>query len=123
VGQVEKPWAALGMSRSKWYRLGKPTVAPSRLTQKRAVQQNASLRAIQRGARILRLSPIVAAAVSRGEMSLGSAEKMAVAMPTWLRILEGQNKKNRPQGLPPQLPKIASGTRCKKGRAVIKACR
>jgi len=33
-GKLGRPWLAIGMSRSSWYRAGKPTTKPERLTQK-----------------------------------------------------------------------------------------
>jgi hypothetical protein len=50
-------WEEVGMSRATWYRLGKPTTKPSRVTQKQqALLLNVSVRSIQRARRIQRLS-------------------------------------------------------------------
>jgi uncharacterized protein YoaH (UPF0181 family) len=44
-----QPWIALGMSRANWYREGKPTTKPTRVTQKQIAQvTGVSVRTVQR---------------------------------------------------------------------------
>jgi uncharacterized protein YoaH (UPF0181 family) len=54
-GKVRQPWLALGMSRATWYRLGKPSEKPQRVTQKNLAKiMGASVRTIQRDAAQMR---------------------------------------------------------------------
>jgi hypothetical protein len=49
-----KQWERVGMSRTSWYRHGKPKSPPIRLTQKQmALEQRVSVRTIQRRAAII----------------------------------------------------------------------
>ena len=74
VGQP--PWAAIGMSRSNWYRLGKPTEKPYRTTQlQRAKMYQISLRGTQRAARVLREAPYLRQFIWDGLISFSAAEK------------------------------------------------
>jgi hypothetical protein len=77
--QKDKPWIALGMSRATWYRQGKPTEKPYRVTQKqRALIFQTSVRGIQRAARVIRLAPELEPLLRAGELSLGDAEQLAI---------------------------------------------
>jgi hypothetical protein len=79
------------MSRATWYRLGKPTAKPERVTQPiRAYIEGVSLRSLQREARILRKAPSLADAIESGSLKLGRAE----------RTLFPTSRKMQPDGTP-----------------------
>jgi len=72
-----RPWEALGMSRATWFRLGKPTTKPNRITQEQGAKlQNVSARSIQRARRIMREAPELALLIQAGKIKLGFAEKL-----------------------------------------------
>jgi hypothetical protein len=77
--KASQPWLALGMSRAKWYRLGKPQTKPERpMTQPlRARLMNVSLRcSLQRGERVARSAPGLADQVAAGALKVGRAERL-----------------------------------------------
>jgi hypothetical protein len=56
--EPKTPWERIGVSRATWYRQGKPTTKPTRITQKQLAEQwDISLRRLQRASRILREAP------------------------------------------------------------------
>jgi hypothetical protein len=85
------PWLALGISRATWYRLGKPTTKPQRLTQAQLARDyKISIRRLQRAHRLLRYAPDLAAQVEADELKTGTAERLLIerqkaALRAWMR--------------------------------------
>ena len=77
VGRPEPtPWEAIGMSRSSWYRLGKPSEKPRRETQaQRARRAQVSLRRLQRAIRVDKYAPCLKPFIWDGLISHSAAEK------------------------------------------------
>jgi hypothetical protein len=75
VGQT--PWASLGMSRSNWYRHGKPTKRPyKRMTDVEVAREaQVSLRRVQRNNRIGRECPQLKPFFRLGILKSGTAER------------------------------------------------
>lgn len=74
-GPMRKPWEEIGVSRATWYRRGKPTTKPSKITQAQAAKlMNVSVRSVQRAVRVARISPELAYLVEIGRIKLGFAE-------------------------------------------------
>ena len=72
---MRQPWDKIGMSRASWYRHGKPTTKPVRVTQKRAAAAvGVSVRTAQRTARSAREAPYLLPLIERGELTAGVAE-------------------------------------------------
>lgn len=77
VGQLEAtPWENIGMSRSNWYRLGKPDVKPRRETQAQSAHHLAvSVRRLQRASRVRREAPQLIPFIRLGLVKTGTVEK------------------------------------------------
>jgi hypothetical protein len=78
VGQRDSaPWKTIGMSRSNWYRLGKPSEKPRKYeTQAQTARQLAiSVRRLQRAARVHREAPQLVRFIKLGLLKSGTAEK------------------------------------------------
>jgi hypothetical protein len=73
---MTKPWDEIGMSRSAWYRAGKPTAKPVRRTQAViAAEQGVSVRTVQRVKRVDREAPELLQLWWVGQMSIAEAER------------------------------------------------
>jgi len=99
MGQIEKPWEAIGMSRSTWYRHGKPASKPHRVTLEQAAKAiNVSVRSLQRAHRVMRLAPELCPLIDQGVLKLGLAEEIAQSSPRKRRrILKMQIEKSESQ--------------------------
>jgi hypothetical protein len=75
-GSIGQPWEAIGMSRSNWYRLGKPDVKPRRETQAQSAHHLAvSVRRLQRAPRVRREAPQLIPFIRLGLVKTGTVEK------------------------------------------------
>jgi hypothetical protein len=73
---VGRPWEAAGMSRSGWYRHGKPSEKPRRQTQAQMARiAQVSLRRLQRAIRINKYAPCLKPFIWDGLITTGAAEK------------------------------------------------
>jgi hypothetical protein len=71
-----KPWAKIGMSRSSWYRHGKPATRPVKQTEVQYCAENGlKLRTLQRMTRIYRFDPELAKAVANRQLTVRAAEQ------------------------------------------------
>jgi hypothetical protein len=76
---MKQPWIAIGMSRATWYRHGKPTEKPRKMTQRQvAASMQIGVRTLQRAARVEREAPEFRPAIAAGEMSIAEAERAIV---------------------------------------------
>jgi hypothetical protein len=82
------------MSRATWYRLGKPSTKPRRITQAEIARRfQISVRGMQRAGRVARAAPDLVPEVESGKLRLGTAERMAIerdqaAVIAYLRSLD-----------------------------------
>jgi hypothetical protein len=77
-GGFMRQWEAIGISRSTWYRRGKPTTKPYRVTQEQTAKlMNISVRSLQRAKRIAREAPELESLIMAGHMKLKFAEQLA----------------------------------------------
>jgi hypothetical protein len=76
-GNVGQPWETIGMSRSNWYRLGKPSEKPRRReTQAQSAHHLAvSVRRLQRASRVCREAPQLIPFIRLGLVKTGTVEK------------------------------------------------
>jgi hypothetical protein len=75
VGQPT-PWETIGMSRSNWYRLGKPSEKPIKCTQAQSARHLAvSVRRLQRVARVRREASQLIPFMQLGLVKSGTVEK------------------------------------------------
>jgi hypothetical protein len=90
----QKPWEAVGMSRTSWYRHGKPAAKPWRMTQAHLARlHGVSVRSIQRARRIAREWPELEQLVEEGKLSLAGAEFL-------IRGVERFERSRPPKGRP-----------------------
>jgi hypothetical protein len=70
------------MTRSTWYRHGKPASKPHRITlEQAAAAMDVSVRSLQRTRRVMRLAPELCPLIDRGVLKLGLAEEIAQLSP------------------------------------------
>jgi hypothetical protein len=96
-----KPWKAIGMSRSSWYRLGKPAEKPKRITvAEQARMAGVSTRTHQRIERVMKADiDLAVLMLNRGSCKPGHAE--------WLVTNPDAHRKWREaHGLPWPVPPI-----------------
>jgi hypothetical protein len=75
--ETPKPWQALGMSRATWYRHGKPTERPWRLSiEQAAMVMNVSVRSIESAQRVIKFAPELEPLIMAGKLKLHRAEEI-----------------------------------------------
>jgi hypothetical protein len=102
--EPKTPWERIGVSRATWYRHGKPTVKPIRITlEQTAKAMNVSLRSAQRARRIQREAPDLVPLVQARKLTLAKAEQIVKEREeeqglAYFRALIAKERKGRGRG-------------------------